>query len=275
MSIQYGLDMSSYLAMDALSSTVAFEVVNRSPFHAKYKKTSGALWAKTADIGTIAHKMLLEDSEEGIVLIDAADFRTKAAQEARDAAYAEGKTPIIAHQMDEIRRMVNSARQSIEGTELGDEFGKGQAEVSIDWEDNGIICKARPDYLTERFHISLKTTKASAEPSVWSRRQLSAMGYDFQLAFYDRGLRANGLKVEHRFLVIEQEPPYGACVVGLATDKRLIAETRVAQAIERWAKCLETATFPGYANQTYWAEATPWEITEAEDEGLLSLTALA
>lgn len=275
MSIQHGLSMSEYLAMDALSSTVAFEVVNRSPFHAKYKKTSGALWAKTADVGTIAHKMLLENSEEGIVLVDAPDFRTKAAQQARDEAYAAGKTPIIAHQMDEIRRMVRSARESIAGTELGAEFGKGQAEVSIDWEDNGVTCKARPDYLTDKFHISLKTTKASAEPSMFSRRQIGPSGYDFQLAFYDRGLKANGIKVEHRLLVIEQDPPYGCSVIALATDKRLIAETRVEQAIEIWAKCIENAEFPGYGKQTFYAEATPWEISEAEDEGLLSLTALA
>lgn len=273
--IQHGLSMSEYLAIDALSSTVAFEIISRSPFHAKYKKTSGALWAKTADVGTIAHKMLLENSEEGIALVDAADFRTKLAQQARDEAYAAGKVPILAHQLDEIRRMVKSARESIGDTELGDEFGKGQAEVSIDWEDNGIICKARPDYLTDKFHISLKTTKASAEPSTFSRRQVGPSGYDFQLAFYDRGLRANGIKVEHRLLVIEQDPPYGCSVIALATDKRLIAEVRVAQAIETWAKCIESSTFPGYAAQTYWAEATPWEVAEAEDEGLLSLTALA
>jgi hypothetical protein len=269
MSIQHGLDMSSYLAMDALSSTVAFEVVNRSPFHAKYKKTSGALWAKTADIGTVAHKMILENSEEGIVLVDAADFRTKAAQQARDEAYSEGKTPILAHQLDEIRRMVNAARASIADSELAVEFGKGDAEVSIDWEDHGITCKARPDYLTERFHISLKTTAASAEPSVWSRRQLGPSGYDFQLAFYDRGLRKNGIQVKHRLLVVEQNPPYGCCVIELGSDKRTIAEARVDQAIKTWAKCLASAKFPGYLPHV--AEATPWEIAEAEEKGLQAL----
>lgn len=272
MSIQHGLDMSSYLAMDALSSTIAFECISRSPFHAKYKKSSGALWAKTADVGTVAHMMLLEDSEDGIVLVDAPDFRTKAAQQARDEAYAAGKVPIIAHQLDEIRRMVNSARQSIEGTELGDVFGKGEAEVSIDWEDHGITCKARPDYLTDKFHISLKTTAASAEPSVWSRRQLTNSGYDFQLAFYDRGLRANGIQVKHRLLVVEQTPPHGCAVVALGSDKRTIAEVRVDAAIRKWAECLETATFPGYAvGEPYIAESTPWELAEAEERGLQAL----
>lgn len=273
MSIQHGLSMSDYLALDALGSSVAFEVINRSPFHAKYKKTSGALWAKAADKGVIAHQLLLENSEDGIVLVEAADWRTKAAREARDQAYAEGKTPILAHEIAEIRRMVKSAQTCVEQTELAGVFGTGQAEVTIDWEDNGTLCKARPDYLAKDFHISLKTTMASAEPSTWCRRQLGPSGYDFQLAFYDRGLKANDLKVEHRILVIEQQPPYGCAVIALGSDKRTIAEVRVDQAIKLWAECLENATFPGYTNETYLAEATPWEISDAEDEGLLSLTA--
>lgn len=272
MSVRYGQTMSDYLAFDALSSTVAFELATRSPLHANYKKTSGALWAKTADIGTVAHKLILEDSEDGIVLVEAADFKTKAAREARDAAYAEGKTPILAHHFDDVKRMVKAIRLALADTELADVFGKGHAEVTIDWEDNGVICKARPDYLTDEYHISLKTTAANAEPSQFARRQLASMGYDFQLAFYDRGLKANGLNVKHRILVIEQNPPHGVCVIALGADKRTIAEVFVANAIETWAKCLAEAKFPGYANgQTFVAEATAWEIAAAEERQLTAM----
>jgi hypothetical protein len=264
MSIRYGIPMGEYLSIDALSGSMAFEALTRSPFHAKHSRLTKE-WAKGASIGTVAHQLLLEDSEDGIVLVDAKDWRTKAAQEARDAACAEGKTPILADQMTEIRRLVDAVRRQIANTEIGRVFGTGKAEVTVEWNDNGVACKARPDYLTDDFHISVKTTTASAEPSSFNRRMISSNGYDFSLAFYDRGLRKNGIEVEHRLLVIEQNPPYGVSVIALAPNKKVIAEMMADRAIKVWKECLETNHFPGYSTETFMAEATPWELADAEE----------
>ncbi len=266
--------MPEYLSLPALSSGVAFECVNRSPFHARYLQRNRDLWLPKMDIGTVAHQILLENSEDGIVTVDAKDWRTNVAKEARDAAHAEGKIPLLAGQLDDIRRMVAAAREQIERMdELKGVFGTGAAEATVTWEDHGIACKARPDYLTDQFHISLKTTQASCEPSGWSRRQLGPCGFDFGLMFYDRGLRANGIEVESRILVIEQSPPYGASLIALDTVRREINTSKVNRSIQTWAKCLETAIFPGYANSTFIAEMTPWGLAEAETEELNYLEA--
>jgi hypothetical protein len=74
----------------------------------------------------------------------------------------------------------------------------------------------------------------------------------------------NGWQGEHRLLVIEQEPPYCVSVIALSASKRAIAETDVDRAIRLWSKCLSEGTFPGYGS-TFWAEATPWEISAAEE----------
>jgi hypothetical protein len=87
---------------------------------------------------------------------------------------ADGKTPLLAGQKGDCERMLNTVREQLAGTELAEIFGTGHAEVTVEWTDNGIACKARPDYLTDNFHISLKTTTAaSAEPSSFNRRVLT------------------------------------------------------------------------------------------------------
>lgn len=266
--ISFNLPMADYLALDAFSSSVAFRVVTQSPYHARYSQIAPENYCKTADIGTAAHKILLEGTEDGIVLIDAPDWRTNAAKAERDAAYAECKIPLLVHQIDAIRAMVNSVRSFVEKTEIAKVFGSGNAEVSIHWDEGGLLCKARPDYLSDDWHISLKTTSASANPALWIRRQLTPMGYDFGLAFYERGLKANGVKVQHRLLVIEQNPPYGCSLIALGPDKKAISTALVQQSIETWKRCVETGEYPGYPTDTHYAEATPWELAEAEEREL-------
>lgn len=268
MALNYDLPMQDYLALDALGSGTAYRVVTQSPFHARYQQLADSDNCKTADIGSAAHKILLEGTEDGIVLVDAPDWRTKAAKEERDAAYVDCKIPLLGYQIGQIRKMVDIAREFVASTEIWDVLGKGKAEVTVDWKEGDILCKARPDYLSDGFHISVKTTTASANPALWIRRQLTPMGYDFGLAFYERGLKANGIKVEHRLLVIEQNPPYGCSLIALGPDKKAIATAMVKQAIETWKECVATGRYPGYSTETHFAEATPWELAEAEEREL-------
>lgn len=273
MSIQTGIPMVEYLCMDALSSGVAYELVTKSPMHARYKQQNSDRWSKKADLGTVVHQMLLEGHSDGVVWLPYGDYRKKDAQEMRDAAYADGKTPLLDSQKEDCDRLMKAVTEQLKQTELADVFGTGNAEVTVDWFDNGINCKARPDYLTEQFHISLKTTAASVEPMSFNRRVLTPSGYDFSTMFYDRGLRKEGWDGEHRILVIEQEPPYAIQIFELGTVKKDINAGKVELAIRTWAQCLETATFPGYPTTPYVADATPWEIAEAEERELAAMSA--
>lgn len=268
MTIRHNVSMGDYLAIDALSASVAFDAISRSPYHARYFRTADREASRAADVGTVAHQLLLEGNEDGVVLVDAKDWRTNAAKDARDEAYRNGKTPLLPHQLDDVRGMVRAVRAYVEQTELAGVFGAGQAEVTLEWEEYGISCKARPDYLSEKFHVSVKTTPGSAEPQSWARRQMASSGYDFGLMFYERGLLANGIKVKHRLLVIEQNPPYGASLISLSGSKRDIYSTMVDFSIQLWRDCLQNATFPGYSTETYKADATQWEIAEVEERAL-------
>jgi hypothetical protein len=273
--IDHDLPMDEYLAMPALNSGTAFKAITQSPAHARFCQLAPDDNCNASDIGTIAHRLLLEGHEENICLVEADDWRTKAARECRDATYAEGKTPLLAKNMDGVRAMVQAAHRFIESSEIADVFGTGVAEATIGWNDFGVECKARPDYLTEHFYISLKTTSGSAEPASFIRRQLGPLGYDFGLMFYERGLKANGINVRSRLLVVEQCPPYGCCLIDLARVREEVNRAKVQKAIQLWGQCLANDVFPGYSRQTYTAEMTQWEINEADDAGYLNLTTYA
>lgn len=261
--IYYDIPMADYLAIDALSSSLAVKAVTESPRHA-LQYSSERRQSNVADKGTVAHKLLLEGNEEGIVEIDAIDWRKNETKALRDEAYANGLIPLLSEQMKGVRRMVAAAKQYIELTELATAFETGRPEATVIWEDNGILCKCRPDLLSEGFHVSVKTTEASAFPQLWTRRVMAASGYDIAMQFYRRGLEANGVHVQHRFLVIEQKPPFGTSIVGLEPSKEAICDVLVGDAIRIWGECLASNNFPAYPTTTFWAEATPWELAEAE-----------
>jgi hypothetical protein len=262
--INHELSMPDYLAINALSSGAAFRAVTQSPLHARHYQLTNSKNSSVADIGTIAHRILLEGHENDIVLIDADDWRTKDAKAARDTAYLEGKTPLLAKEIPHIRAMVDSARAFIDTSEIADIWESGNPEVTVDWEEKGVLCKARPDFLSADWHVSVKTTRASAAPASWARRMLSPMGYDVGLMFYRRGLLANGIDVNHRILVIEQTEPYGCSLIALEPNKAAIANALIDQAIKIWAECQKMGVYPGYSRETFFAEATPWELAEAE-----------
>lgn len=265
MSITHDLSMTDYLALDALSSGAAFRALTQSPLHARHYQTTASDNSKVADIGTVAHRMLLEGHENDIVWVEADDWRTNAAKAVRDEAYLCGKTPLLVKQADGIRTIVSAAKAFLETTECAGVLGSGQAEVTVEWDEKGVACKARPDYLTTDWHLSVKTTSASANPTTWARRQLTPLGYDFSLMFYRRGLIANGIDVKHRLLVIEQSEPFGCALVALDPSKQAMCETMVIQALQIWQKCQKAGEYPGYSRETHYAEALPWELAEVEN----------
>jgi hypothetical protein len=163
----------------SLSSSIIKILCTQSPMHAKLahpklNRNFKPQESGTFDLGTAAHAMLFEGGA-GIIKIDPREFPAKngnipegwtndAIRAARDAARAEGKTPVLAKQYEEIERMFSAARVAllrctdIPGLSLIDE---GKKEATIIWqESNGIWCRVRPDCLAHDASIVLdyKTT---------------------------------------------------------------------------------------------------------------------
>lgn len=249
----------------SLTSSIARILINESPLHAwtshpKLNPEYESAEASHFDIGTAAHALLLEGAAN-VAVVDAKDWRTKAAQEQRDAAYASGKQPLLAHQWADVERMVAAARTQLEAIDARPPiFADGQAERSLIWDEHGVICRARLDWLRDDFEAidDYKTTSRTANPESFSRT-LFNMGYDVQAAFYLRGLEAlTGAVAQWRWIVQEIDPPYGLSVVSLTPAALDLAQSKVDFAIERWRECVESGEWRGYPTEVCYAELPGW-----------------
>lgn len=272
--LHYAIDAETYHADPApepsLSSSVAAVLLNRSPRHAwtahprlnpDHEPEERAL----LDFGSAAHALLLGRGK-GIEVIDHADWRTKAAKEARGEAYAAGKTPILAKDAMRAEVMVTAARAQIAAIpEAVEAFGPdGASEVVLVWRDGDVWCRGMVDRLriagTTAVICDFKTTTASAHPAAVSRR-LYDMGYDLQAAFYRRGLlalRPDVTRVLSLLLTQETEPPFALSAVTLDPATFALAEKRIAAALGMWRHCLRAGQWPGYPPAVATAELPGW-----------------
>ena len=249
----------------SLSASIAHELLSRSAWHAwtAHPKLNPAYRREEDerfDLGTAAHAYLLE-GESGFAVVEAPDWRTKLAKEARDDARKQGKIPLLADRWGDVQGMALAARKQLEAHDAPRPLTAGKPEQTVIWREGDIWCRARLDWLHDDLRIidDYKTTGATANPEVWTRTLFGA-GADVQAAFYLRGLKAfTGVEAVFRFVVQENFPPYALAVIGLAPDALALAEKKVQHAIACWQHCLASATWPGYPITTCWATLPPWE----------------
>ena len=253
-----------------LSSSVAQVLVTHSPLHAwfahpRLNPNYTSQEKDTFDYGTAAHAMLLEGSQAGLIVVEADDWRTKAARELKERARLEGKTPILARQLAKVERMAKTAKEFIETTELAGIFSDGRPEQAIVFKVGGVLCRARLDWITNDNKIVLdyKST-GDASPEAFSR-QIPKMDYHFQECFYQAGVEdATGDVPQFFFLAQETEPPFACSLHGTSAAMQEVALSQFDRACRLWAQCLSTGQWPGYGTSVHYAEPPTWMMAEHE-----------
>lgn len=250
-----------------LSCSVAKLLCSRSPLHAftahpRLNPNYKPVHAEKFDLGQAAHQVILE-GEASVEVIDATDWRTNAAKDARDAARAAGKVPLLEAQWQETQAMVAATREQLAELDVDPlPFTGGKPEQTIVWEeDGGVVCRARLDWLHDggAFVSDLKTTSRSANPDEFTR-SIFSMGYDIQVAAYTRAVeRTTGVTAEFRFVVVETAPPYALSVIALGPAALTIAEKKWRYAVETWRRCLERDEWSGYPTRIAYAELPAYE----------------
>jgi hypothetical protein len=251
----------------SLSASIAHTLLTESPLHAwtDHPKLNPAFTRPAEpkfDVGTAAHALLFENAQP--VIIDAADWRTNAAKEQRDEARKAGGTPLLAHQAAEVTAMVDAVRAHLAALDVDPPlFRDGDAEQTLVWEDDGVLCRARLDWLRNDYTTidDLKTTARSANPRDWCRTTLWSIGADIQTAFYIRGVKAlTGVTPAFRYCVIETTPPYALSVIDLSPEALVNADAKVDAAIATWRECMRTGVWPAYPTRACSAALPPWEV---------------
>lgn len=251
----------------SLSASLIHTLLTYSPAHARaaHPKLNPNLERDDAshyDIGTIAHALLLQGDADLCEVIDAPDWRTKAAKEARDEARVNGKVPLLAHQLDNVTALVEAvAAQLIGFNDSPPVLTEGKPEQTLVWEENGVLIRSRLDWLRDDYRAidDVKTTSRSANPEGWSR-SLFNFGGDIQAALYLRGVKAvTGADATFRWLVIETAAPYAMSVLTPGPDVLALADAKIDRALDIWADCLATDRWPAYPTRVCTVELPPWE----------------
>jgi PDDEXK-like domain of unknown function (DUF3799) len=217
------------------------------------------------DLGHAAHKLVL-GAGPPIVALAYGDWRTKEARELRDRAHAEGETPLLRGEYEQVKAMAEAIRAHPLASVL---FAPetGEPERSLFWQDpeTGVWCRARPDWLpawrgaSQRLIITDFKTTACAERSSFAR-SVHKFGYFQQAPFYIDGVRALGLDDDPAFLFVAQEkaPPYLVTVFELDAGALAAGRAFNRRAIEVYRDCKEAGVWPGYSDDIELISLPPW-----------------
>lgn len=272
----------------SLSASIAKLLVTRSPLHAWHahpklnkdwqpnKPTSGQ------EIGTAAHALLLGVGKD-IREIDAENWRTKVAKEARDKARADGFVPVLADKAPRVRKMVEAARNQLAHpnivAQIGEAFVGGIPEATLVWQRGPAWARSRLDYAPKKpgrrvVLLDYKTSEGSVEPEAFTRRMYD-MQYPLQAAFYEDGWRNRFPETKEllfAFVAQEQDPPYALSVLGLSNPSRGLAQDDVEEAFKVWNACIAADRWPGYPADVCYVDPPVYFAKQREERRLIGQT---
>lgn len=249
----------------SLSSSGARTIL-KSPAHYIWERAN-RVEKTTFDVGHAVHSAVLGVGAE-VVILDFTDWRTKAAQEAKTDAYAQGLTPILVKEHEPIKAMSESILAHPIARSLL-EYGKAEQSGFAQDPETGVWLRARFDYLPDASDgqtviVDLKTS-VSADPNDFAKSAAN-YGYDIQSEWYQRVLTlARGdTDTGFRFIVVEKAAPYLVSVIELDAEFAAIGWVRVLRAIEIFNSCASTGEWPGYEPITHLVGAPRWLAYENE-----------
>lgn len=221
------------------------------------------------DFGSAAHGLVLGVGAP-IAEIHFDDWRTKAAQAARDDARAQGHVPLLYKDAQKVRDMADALSSHTLAMHL---LSDGKPEVSAYAEDpdTGVLRRGRFDFLGPRVLTDYKTS-VTADPDAFGRTA-ATYGYHQQAAWYldlarDLGHPAGAFA----FIVQMKEPPYLVTVVTL--DQR--AEDRGRElnrrALDLYARCRAEGRWPSYAADDTFAVVDIPRWAYFDDDAVLETT---
>jgi len=246
----YDIDADTYhsdpIPGGSLSSTGAKKLASSCPAKFKYWLDNPEPPKKTLDLGTAAHRLVLDDGPE-LVLVDAARWDTNAVKAEVAAIRAEGGIPLKRHELEQVEAMAAQLRQDPEAARLL-EPGSGVAEQSAFWEDSGIWRRARFDWLRNDGQIvDYKTARSCRREDL--EKAFYEHGYAQQQEWYlDGGLALDLVDPEQpfQFVLQEKEPPYLVVVTTCDPMARGIGRHLNEVALNTYAICRASGEWSGY-----------------------------
>lgn len=260
MPIHHGMTEPEYNALPGLRISTVRAVMKNA---ARYKHDrDNPSTAKHFTIGSAVHDMVLGDGSL-VVHVDVKDWKTKAAQEVRDAALAAGKYPLNNPELEQAKAMAESLRTH---PTVAKHLAAGNTEVAIEGVDpvTWTPMKARLDILDVEARVIMdpKTT-AALEPEDFGTHAWRH-GYHMAAAHYiEMAAQATDTHPDEwtfLFAVVEKTAPYLAFVTELDTDSLDLGRRDRADGIEKYLECERTDKWPGYTTDVITTRLPRWVL---------------
>ena len=248
----------------SLSSSGARKLLPPScPALFKYERFHGQAPKAAFDLGHAAHKLVLGSGPE-LVEIRAEDWRTKAAKEARDEAYAAGMVPVLSRELGTVQDMAAAIRSHPKASVLLDP-ARGEAEQSGFWFDTefSLWRRAKFDFVPfdgpgRLVGVDYKTAVSANPDSI--KKSVANYGYHQQDAWYRDTLAALTGDTDPVLLFVVQEKtaPYIVTVVEL--DYMAVKDGRELnrRAMDLYVRCVADDHWPAYSDDITLIGLPPW-----------------
>lgn len=260
---------AEYHSHPAFSSTQARLILD-SPARYQHSLTQPEEHKDTYDVGSAVHAKILGVGAR-VRVLDFDDYRTKAAREAKQDAYAAGEIPMLSKAMGPINGMAESVLAHKAARAVLEQDGTVEASVFAHDDGHGVDLRARFDFLpaaTNRRRIAadVKTTAGSAGPRGFERA-VADLGYDVQQGHYlDTARLAYGEEdMSMVWIVVEKTAPYLVAVHQLTDEYSEMGLVKAAHARETLARCRRTNTWPGYGDVVTPIRPPFWAVSDFQD----------
>lgn len=253
----------------SLSASMAKVLIKPGgPAKLRHQLDNGPQTKRVFDFGHAAHQLILGKGAPIAVipanlLASNGAASTNAAKAFIDDARNDGATPLKPGEAAQVVAMAEALRNNRDAMEVMGTAGM-QHEVSAFAQDEqtGVWLRCRFDMIAPTLVGDYKTA-ANADPGKFSRTIMLELGYHVQAAHYLDVAAALGLAdpdAPFKFVVQEKEAPYLVSVITVGAEYLDLGRRDMRRAINLWAQCTKTDTWPGYPATT----ATPprWAIDD-------------
>lgn len=264
-------------AVPALSYSIAKVLLDSTPLHAwAQHRLLGAKeeeWEPPTDAqarGIVIDSLILGVDQSRLVVIDAPDYRTKAAQQQRDLAYSEKKQPVIKAKLDELKKVADILKDKI-----GNIWGVPKLRVA--WlSDGDVYCHGELDAFNEagvgedlaipgldpKAPVILDLKSCSDAVEAASDRKIYDLAYQLQHGAYLDAIAClrPGLadRVQYVLVFAEITYPYDVRFVMLDPSFADMGRGQWARAVHTWRQCMRNRRWPGSTRQIHRVGAPLW-----------------
>lgn len=207
--------------------------------------------------GTVVHYLMF--GGEAPVLVDAPNWQTKIAKEARAEARAKGLVPLLEKDLPRLEKCADAVRNHPTASALLDE---GDPELSMFGYDpeTGVPMRGRADFLNaERHLVDLKTTQDASLDAFGV--SIAKYGYDIQCPWYMHLAQQNDLiddDSRYVFVVVERDEPFDITIQTLHPDDIKVGRAYMRHALDLYAKATFASEWPSYPTEVMFARVPAW-----------------